>query len=163
MEKFGKIDVLLASAVENLDDIDLINGYVEDGGILLTTPTFGVEAENVIQFITDAPNIIRKVPSVEEPLTFRALTSFALLIFILTIAGARKIDLYGADGGYLEGELLYWGGWPSGSRGRLEMDTRILNQAFPIIMKRVCDLYGIEEPDITNHSERSLYTCFKKP
>jgi len=161
MEKFGKIDILLAAADENKEEIQRYKDYVEDGGLLLSTKGMGIKDGRVIYFQTEAPNIIRKIPTPEEPLTFRALPSFALLILIVTIAGCRYIDLYGADGGELDGEL-YWGDWPSSSRGRLDMDTKIMNENFPVIMKRVCKLYGIDEPEIINHSERSHYTCFPK-
>src|SRR3990167_6803667 len=66
MEKFGKIDILLAAAEENKEDIARYQQYADDGGFLLTTRKFSVTGKNVIYFITDEPNIIRQVPNEKE-------------------------------------------------------------------------------------------------
>ena len=153
-----KFEIVLAAAVENTESIVRYFEFSKrDNVAFITTDALGLEG---IKFKTDEPNIVRKIPTEEEPLSFRALPSFALLILLLTIAGAKKIILFGADGGEVEGEPLYWGEWPSASRGRIDMDTRILNQAFPIILRRVCKLYGIDKPEIKNMSPKSHYTCF---
>ncbi len=163
-----RIEVLLTAAVENKDYlkryVDFLrrkdNVFLTEDKFVENLPT--VYANKLVIFKADAPNIIRQIPTQEEPLTFRALPSFAILLFLLTIAGAKKMVLFGADGGELKGYPLYINDWPSDSLGRLMMDTRILNQAFPIILKRVCYLYGLKLPIILNASPESHYTCFEK-
>lgn len=162
LEDFGiQFDVVLASAVENIPDIEKYKEFIQREGVVFLTTDL-LDGGNVIHFKTDLPNVVRKVPTKEEPLTFRALASFALLILLLTIAGAKEIHLYGADGGQIPDKPLYFKDWPSDSLGRIMMDTRILNQAFPIILERVCQLYQVEIPLIINHSSGSYYTCFTK-
>lgn len=163
-----RIEVLLTAAVENKEYLTKYIDFLKrKNSIILTTDAFLPNLpekykDKLLLFKTDEPNVIRQVPTKEEPLTFRALASFSLLLFLLTIAGAKKITLFGADGGELKGYPLYIKDWPSDSLGRLMMDTRILNQAFPIILRRVCKLYNLELPTILNMSPESYYTCFEK-
>jgi len=123
----------------------------------------------------DESGTIRQVPNESEPLHFRALPSFALLIFVLTIAGAEKVILFGADGGRIGDNPLYYGDVlkdmvkvgggmqvRGGSLGRLMLDCRILNENFPQILRRVCKLYNVKEPEIINCSPESNYDIFKK-
>jgi len=90
------------------------------------------------------------------------LASFALLLIIVNLAGARDIFLFGADGGKRIDGKLYYEDWPSQSWGRLAMDTRILNENFQTIQRRACSLYGVEPSRIWNVSPTSAYECFEK-
>ncbi len=166
-------DVILASATEcNIPTAEHIEylGRGKDNVFLSTKVAWG-EALNkylpefdskLLFFETDPPPNVRVIPSVEEPLTFRPLASFALLLLICIIGGAEEIYLFGADGGQYSDNQLYYRTWPSQSWGRFMMDTRILNENFPIILKRVCDLYRIKQPKIYNVSTKSNYECFRK-
>ncbi len=166
-------DIVLASAAEcNIPTAEHIE-YLErkDKNIFLSTKQawgkslnkyFNQFDEKLLFFETDPPPNVRKIPGPEEPLTFRPLPSFALLLFIVMIAGAEDIYLFGADGGKQTNNQLYYRDWPSQSWGRLMMDTRILNQGFPVILNRVCKLYGIQPPKIFNVSPENNYECFEK-
>ncbi len=162
-----RFDVILASADEcgipNETHMEYLDR--EDNNIFLSTKkAWGdkiPKTEKLLFFETDPQPLVRPIPTGEEPLTFRPLASFALMLFILTIAGAREIYLFGADGGNSLNGKLYYEGWPSQSWGRLIMDTRILNENFSLIMERICKLYRIDPPNIFNVSYNSAYTCFR--
>ena len=100
-------------------------------------------------------------PTTDQPFTFWALPSFAILIAILTIIGVKTIVLFGADGGKTNNDM-YYGGWDSSSWGRLMYDTNILNQIWDKALGQVCKLYNQEPPRIINCSPKSHYTCFEK-
>ncbi len=118
--------------------------------------------DKLLFFETDPPPLIRPIPTADEPLTFRPLASFALLLIMVNLVGASEVFLFGADGGQKVGGKLYYEDWPSQSWGRLAMDTRILNENFRTILRRACNLYNVEPARIYNVSPNSAYTCFDK-
>ncbi len=165
-----KFDIVLASADECGIPNDTHIEYLErgDDNIFISSRKawgkFDITKydDKLLFFETDPPPLIRPVPTADEPLTFRPLASFALLLVIMNLTGAKDIFLFGADGGYKIGQKLYYEDWPSQSWGRLSMDTRILNENFQTILARSCSLCGLEPTKIWNVSPNSMYECFEK-
>lgn len=109
-------------------------------------------------------------PDIEFPLHFLAQNSLSILISVLLIGKPRGIILFGADGGRVSAENLYYNNisdahklHPDGllPNDSLMRDTKWFNQYTPLIIKRLAELYKSESP-ILNCSLHSHLNVFPK-
>lgn len=113
---------------------------------------------NRVELFYEAPNI-------EYPLHFPLLPSLSIILSLVIIGGASKVAIFGADGGRVSQEALYY------RQGEIESlppehllntDTKEFNEDMPRLLKNVYKTYGIEPIEIVNCSPDSHYTPFKK-
>lgn len=110
-------------------------------------------------------------PSEEFPLHFVAQNSLSVLLSIVVIGKPSRVAIFGADGGRIDQNGLYFKESELRSyrqdldgdiEGTLMADTRTFNQRMLPMLWKVYRIYGLKPVEIINCSERSHYTPFKK-
>lgn len=105
------------------------------------------------------------VPSAEYPLHFPLLPSVAILLSLVIIGGASKVAIFGADGGRISKDALYYReselSFP-GSEQVLFNDAGQFNAHMQGLLERMYQTYNIAPVEIVNCSLRSHYTPFEK-
>ncbi len=125
-------------------------------------PFMKEHGDKVLLFHADRSESMLYFPTHKQPLNFMAQASFSVLLQLAIIGEAQYIGLFGADGGYLPNNPLYWGGWKSDSEVRLDYDTQVLNKVFKRLIKNTCEAYGLSYSVIFNASSESKYLAFPK-
>jgi len=109
-------------------------------------------------------------PNTEYPLHFLAQNSLSILLAFVIIGGASEVILFGADGGKISADGLYFNNLSDSSKPHpdgfmpsdsLLRDTGWFNQVTPLMLERLGKLYG-KEPDILNCSLHSHLNVFAK-
>lgn len=105
-----------------------------------------------------------EVPNNEYPLHFPLINSLSDLICLLIIGGASRIVLFGADGGRVTKDALYYRELEYETSNVLNLihDTNQLNIVMNPLLKRVYNLYNLAPIDIINCSPQSHYDVFRK-
>ncbi len=166
-DKFIKqIDLFLARQQNNLFISERLN-FKADGGTNLNY-LYGHYNQKMLFFtsITDWDD----KPNEEFPLHFLAQNSLSILLTLMLIGKASSIYLFGADGGRVSVENLYFNNrsdatvaHPDGllPNDSLLRDTRWFNQFTPVVVDRVCKLYKVT-PNVMNCSLHSHLNVFPK-
>ena len=115
----------------------------------------------VFFFVAERSEMMRHVPNPQYPLHFFAQASFTILMSILAIGGSPLIVIFGADGGDIRGRKLYVDGWWGSTLERLQYDTWLFNNTWPLLRRNLVQTHGVN-PRIINASSRSHYTAMKK-
>jgi hypothetical protein len=122
-------------------------------------------------FHDQAEVFFRHFPSEEFPLHFVAQNSLSVLLLNLVLGKPARIFIFGADGGRISQEGLYFREQELRSyrhdldgdiEGSLLADTVTFNKRMPAMLWKVYRLFGLEPVEIINCSEHSHYTPFKK-
>ena len=110
-----------------------------------------------------------KWPNRDFPLHILRENSLSILTALITIAEPRTIVFFGADGGRIEEEGLYYKAineftHPDGLRPEdsIERDTGWFNNDMMETLARVRKTYGVRECEIINCSERSFLEPFPR-
>lgn len=182
-EEFHAMDIILVSAIENdvprkwhtdFMDRPVKNIFISEFAAyhhdhIPYSKYIEKYQDKLLHFIADRSQQAITCPTIDYPLHFMALASFAILVPLLMIGGATRIVLFGADGGRLDGDV-YMKGWRAlfvpvpdyRLEERLAYDTVMLNAVFPQIIKNTYKTWGLSEVEILNCSLDSKYEMFPK-
>jgi len=110
---------------------------------------------------------LRQSPSPKYPLHFIRQNSFSILLSLVLIGEASKVVIFGADGGRINPQELYFRESESEDQNftpeeKLMDNTRFFNATMPLIIKKIYRTYNLKPVDIINCSEKSHYTPFRK-
>ena len=109
-----------------------------------------------------------RVPSIEYPLHFPRINSFAMLLSLVVIGGAPMVVVFGGDGGRINGRELYFRKeWDtirpeSVLETNMRIDARLFNVMMPLELRKIYKLYNLRPVDIINCSVQSHYTPLRK-
>lgn len=122
-------------------------------------------------FHDQAEAFFAQFPSEEFPLHFVAQNSLSALLLILVLGKPSRVILFGADGGRISPDGLYFRepelrnyrhDLEGDIEGALLADTVTFNRRMPAMLWRMNQLFSLEPVEIINCSEKSHYTPFKK-
>ena len=104
------------------------------------------------------------VPSVEYPLHFLRQSSLSLMLSLALIGEAPMVAVFGADGGGISGQELYYRetGSHDAPEESLTWDTERFNLVMPLMLEKIYKMYNLRPVDIINCSVQSHYTPLRK-